>query len=510
MSPEEVAGFGLNQNYPGLVFARGRGGLIWYPARKVPHWGIGEGHAICCAPSRSGKGIGFVIPNLLTWPGSVVCIDPKGENAFLTAERRTQCGNIYIIDPCGVSGERSARFNPLEWLRGSHDVEEDLRLIVEALTPKTSGMEDFWNSGARGLIRGLLYFLLALPGERKSLGRLYELLNSSTESWERTLAQMRTCHGPSDVFNQQAREAAHWFLGLHPEHQQYHRGTALYHLEWLAPVKVRQQLETSDFDLREIKSGVASIFLCLPPLSLSLYGGLSRLVTTLAIRAVMSKRAGKDDLPILFMLDEFATTIGQMKAFEESLTVIAGYGGRFAMIIQSIDQLQSLYPERRGTQSWHTLIENAGLSVFFNARGGTARYVSERMGQTTIPQLSATSQTKMVQRALLLPDEVSHPVDPHGEFVPDAVFAFVEGLPPIRARRLVSYRDSEFVNLHDPNRVDQQTLHGELTEWEKVEQYQASGVPRDSDHELPKDPPRITQEDLRAQNRAGGWDSTWS
>ncbi|MEG4917686.1 type IV secretory system conjugative DNA transfer family protein [Microcoleus sp. B7-D4] len=512
LSKEMAKAVGLNDGgagKAGLIFARGQNGLMWYPAHKIEGWGIGEGHAICCAPSRSGKGVSFVIPNLLTWPGSLICIDPKGENAFFTARRRASFGAVYILDPCGVTKEKSHTFNPLDWLRSSSNYDEDLRLIVEALTPETSSIDQFWNQGARDLILGLIHFVIATQGERKSLGRIYELLNSDFVTWEKTIKAMKHCNGGSSLLNEQVRNAANWYESLEEGHQKYHRGTALFHLGWLAPQRVRQAVETSSFDMREIKEDTASIYLCIPPLSLGLYGGFSRVVATLAIKAVMAKRAKRTDTPTLFMLDEFATTIGQMRAFEESFTVIAGYGGRFAMILQTVDQLQSLYPERRGTQSWKTIMENAGLKVFFNAREGTAEYVSKRMGVTTVNQISAIGGSKQIQRPLMFPEEVMFPKDPNGNFVPDAVYAFIEGLPTVRARRVFSYRDAEFTRLHDPNKEEPDFIESFESEWEKAEKYTSAGVPMDKLWKPPTNPPKVSQKDIEAQQKISGWD-TWS
>jgi hypothetical protein len=154
--------------------------------------------------------------------------------------------------------------------------------------------------------------------------------------------------------------------------------------------------------------------------------------------------------PILLMLDEFATTVGRVKVFDDAFTNIAGYGGRFAIILQTIDQLQSLFPERKGNQSWKTVYENAGLRLFFDAQGDTAEFVSQKLGPTTHGVIAPIGGPRQVQRQLHFANEVSYPMDDDtGQHVPDALFAFVEGWPPLRALRLCSHRDKEFAPLYD-------------------------------------------------------------
>lgn len=490
---------------PHLLFGRGTKGILAYPSKKNSGMGVGEGHAIVCAPSRSGKGIGFVIPNLLTWPGSVLCIDPKGENAHFTADRRRDFGPVYVVDPCRISGQQRASFNPLDWLRRSYELDEDLRLIVEALTPEHSGTgnDKFWNQGARDLLLGIIAFVLGSNDSRRSLGRVYDIVFSSEDDWEDTFDAMAVCNRGSQKLNMRSRNAANWYRSLHHEHQKYHRGTLQFHLGWLSVDSAREMLEASSFDMRDIKDGSASIYVCIPPLSLSTFEGFTRLITTLAIKAVMSRLAEPEEDPVLFMLDEFATTVGQMRAFEDAYTVISGYGGRFASIIQTIDQLQSLYPERRGRQSWKTVIENSGLQVYFNARKATAEFVSQQLGPTTVSQIAATGGPRQVQRPLLYPNEVSFPVMSDGTPVPDALFAFVEGLPPIRAKRLVSHRDPEFTALHNPKKALPRVIETGKTEYELAEM---EAAPLDEKRMLPAHAPRLTEKDFQDLRQITAWD----
>ncbi len=506
MSSELAKSLGL-YDLPGLLFARGKHGILRYPAARGKH-------AIVCAPSRSGKGVGFVIPNLLTWPGSCFAIDPKGELAHYTADRRREMGQrVYVLDPCRVSGQRPSRFNPLDWIAESPEPDTDLRLIVEALMPDIGGLESFWNGAARELLLGILMYLFATPEEPKTLGRAYDLLNAPEGDWERTLRKMATADGPSAGLNAKVRDKARWFQSLHDDHQQYHRGTCQFHLAWLGIDVAREMVSASDFDIREIKNGRATVYVCIPALSTATYAGFSRVLATLAIKAVAMRleSPGSGKPPALLLLDEFATTVGRMKVFDDAFTNLAGYGGRFAIVLQSIDQLQSLFPERKGNQSWKTIYENAGLRLFFDAQGETARFVSDQLGMTTVNQISPVGGPKQVQRKLRFENEVSFPTDDQGRPVPDAVFGLVEGFPAVRARRLKSYRDAEFVRLHDPDAPVPEHVPTGLTDFQIALRGFPKPLPSQARPELVAErgplpePPRATIEQKGDYLRLGGW-----
>ncbi|TNE51886.1 MAG: type IV secretory system conjugative DNA transfer family protein, partial [Sphingomonadales bacterium] len=140
-------------------------------------------HLLLVAPTRSGKGVSQIIPNLLSHPGSVVVIDPKGENAMITAKARQEMGQtVHIVDPWGivaVDGIETARLNPLDWLRdGDSEITENSMILAEALVARSEGNEKFWAEEAKALLQGVLLYLATDPHEdgRRTLGRLRDLL----------------------------------------------------------------------------------------------------------------------------------------------------------------------------------------------------------------------------------------------------------------------------------------------------------------------------------------------
>jgi type IV secretion system protein VirD4 len=143
----------------------------------------GQAHLLTIAPTRSGKGVGAIIPNLLTADRSVLCIDPKGENAHITARARAKFGPVYVLDPFDISGQPSATFNPLAGLDpDSLDLAEDAALLADALVHDPPGQvgEAHWNEEAKALIAGvILYVVCEEHTEVRTLATVRELMTLS-------------------------------------------------------------------------------------------------------------------------------------------------------------------------------------------------------------------------------------------------------------------------------------------------------------------------------------------
>lgn len=148
------------------------------PEQQMPVHYTGQRHLLTVAPTRAGKGVSTIIPNLLTYVGSVIVIDPKGENARVTYDQRAKLGHALALDPWGISGKPAARFNPLAMLApNSPTLIEDATLIAEALViQETEGNGKHFSEQAADLIKGFLIYLTVKPGEQHTLGRLRKIL----------------------------------------------------------------------------------------------------------------------------------------------------------------------------------------------------------------------------------------------------------------------------------------------------------------------------------------------
>ena len=171
----------------GLIVGRflRRGGLMRY---------AGPAHLLTIAPTRSGKGVGAIIPNLLLADRSILCIDPKGENARVTARARRRFGAVHVLDPFAASGLPSAAFNPLDALDPySLDLAEDVAAVADALVYDPPGQvgEAHWNEEAKALIAGvILHVVCDSDSGPRTLATVRNLLTSAPEAWRERLGGM--------------------------------------------------------------------------------------------------------------------------------------------------------------------------------------------------------------------------------------------------------------------------------------------------------------------------------
>ena len=354
-----------------------------------PGWKVGRSddrHFITIATSRSGKGRSGVIPNLLTWPGSALVIDPKGQNAAVTAAARGQGGGrvkkgmgqaVYIVDPFaelkGAGVELPThRFNPLAEIDlAALDVVEQIRNITDALiVPNPKGV-DFWDRSAATLISGVIAFVLVhtgLPPAEKNLTAVRMILKMLGNKDIREHAAGLPSPGGL------AKAAMSMLETAGEDAEGDIIATALSHTDWLDSVAMVKALFASDFSLSELKARTATVYLVLPPQYLDQHGRFLRLFVNLALQAVGQGK--KQRYPILMVLDEFYA-LGRMQLVAKAAGQLAGYGVKLWPIVQNLGQIEELYPD-----NWETFLGNAGMwQVFAVNDQTTARYLSERLGQ---------------------------------------------------------------------------------------------------------------------------------
>ena len=191
------AAFATDKQARALLPADGGGLLVGRALRKP--WPMlrydGEAHLITIAPTRSGKGIGTIIPNLLTANRAILCVDPKGENARITAATRQGFGPVHVLDPFGVSGLPSSAFNPMDAIDAkSMDVAEDAATLADALVadPPHQVQDAHWNEEAKALLTGLI-LLVATNDDpaRRTLNHLRELITLPPDKFYDLLQAMQ-------------------------------------------------------------------------------------------------------------------------------------------------------------------------------------------------------------------------------------------------------------------------------------------------------------------------------
>ena len=422
----------------GLLIGRDRksGKLLRYP---------GPAHLLTIAPTRSGKGVGTIIPNLLDYPFACVCIDPKGENARIAARQRRSFGPVHILDPFGITGQVSAAFNPLDRIDPTGlDVADDCMTLADALVHDAHNQqtEAHWNEEAKALIAGLLMHIVASePGSTRTLATLREHLTLAPAAF---LALLDRMQGQGGL----VARAANRHLGKSGREAAGVLSSAQRHTHFLDSPRMTATLGHSDFRFADLKERPASIFLVLPPDRLDTYARWLRLIVAQALTE-LARAPGRPVWPVLFLLDEFAA-LGHLEPVERAMGLMAGYGIQLWPIVQDIHQLRALYGQRAGT-----FLSNAGvLQVFGVNDQQSAQLVSDLLGQETVvfetmsraldaEGTGITFGQQHVGRPLLTPDEVR-------TLSPDRQLLFLAGQRPVIATKLRYYADREFAGRFDP------------------------------------------------------------
>ena len=407
----------------------------------------GPAHLLTMAPTRTGKGVGTIIPNLLTADRSVICIDPKGENAKIAGRARQKFSPVHVLDPFGVTGMASAAFNPLDTLDPSSlDVAEDAATLADALVFDEPGMagEAHWNEEAKALISGLLLKIVAVesPG-RRHLGTLREYLTVAPETFAALLKRMQD----SDEAGGLIARAANRHLGKSDREAAGVLSAAQRHTHFLDSPRMTAVLGRSDFRFADLKHRNVTVFLVLPPDRLSTYSRWLRLLVSQSLLD-MARDPAKPAVPVLYLLDEFAA-LGHLAPVERAMGLMAGYGVQLWPILQDVHQLRATYGQRAGT-----FLSNAGvLQVFGVNDHDSARLVSDLLGQETVvfqtmaraldsEKTGISYSQQHTARPLLTPDEVRN-LPAQGQLL------FLAGQRPIVAGKLAYYADPEFRGQYD-------------------------------------------------------------
>nr|WP_275592589.1 type IV secretory system conjugative DNA transfer family protein [Aquamicrobium sp. NLF2-7] len=407
----------------------------------------GPAHLLTMAPTRTGKGVGTIIPNLLTADRSVICIDPKGENAKIAGRAREKFGPVYVLDPFGVTGLPSAAFNPLDQLDPAGlDIAEDASTLADALVFDEPGMagEAHWNEEAKALIGGLILYIAAVePRDRRNLATLRENLTLAPEAFAALLKDMQASTAASGLI----ARAANRHLGKSDREAAGVLSAAQRHTHFLDSPRMTAVLGRSDFRFADLKRRNVSIFLVLPPDRLSAYSRWLRLLVSQSLTD-MARDPQKPAVPVLYLLDEFAA-LGHLAPVERAMGLMAGYGVQLWPILQDVHQLRATYGQRAGT-----FLSNAGvLQVFGVNDHDSARLVSDLLGQETVvfqtmsraldaDKSGISYGEQHVGRPLMTSDEVRN--------LPEGVeLLFLAGQRPIVAGKLRYYADPEFKGFFD-------------------------------------------------------------
>jgi len=406
-------------------------------------WAVYEGdrHLLTLAPTRSGKGVSVVIPNLLHYAGSILVTDPKGENCVRTWRRRLAMGQtIHVLDPFGITGAPQSRFNPLAIITGPDDPMASIkaRAIADALI-LPSGGDSHWTDGAKAILTAFVLHVAtsALEAGRRNLGRVRELL---TTEFPETLVEMRHSSLP------QLRSLGGQIASIQDRELASILSTVNVQTNLLDEPVMLNTMAESDFSFADLKApGGCTVYLVLPVNQLVTFNRWLRLMVQIALQEFVDA-PGIPSPRTVFLLDEFAN-LGRLSSIEQAVTLQAGYGLSVWMIVQDLPQLMREYRE-----GWQSLVANAGVIQAFGTRDlQTAEYLSRLLGQTTVEIPSAatiearvkrggnivTSGDQLIGRPLQRPEEIM-------DAPPEQSLMFVKGVPPFYCARIYYYRRPEF------------------------------------------------------------------
>jgi len=432
----------LKPSDDGIIVGKYGGKLVRLP---------GQQFVILAAPTRSGKGVGIVIPNLLEYAESVVVLDIKQENFDLTSGwRKSQGQEVFLFNPF-AEDRRTHRWNPLTYVSTDPAFRvSDLMSIAAMLYPDGSDEQKFWVSQARNAFMAFALFLFENRDDEirtgfpfssgaPTLGKIYRLSSgdgTDLKTYLRGLASRKfLSDNARSAFSNVLSQADETFASI--------MGTLKEPLNaWINPV-LDAATSGDDFLLTDLRKKKMSIYIGIQPNKLA----ESRLIINLFFSQVINLNTR--ELPktnpelkyqCLLLMDEF-TAIGKVDIIATAVSYMAGYNIRLLPIIQSMAQLDATY----GKDVSRTIITNHALQIIYAPREQQdANDYSEMLGYTTFRKKNVTrgrDTTRSIseeRRALMLPQELK------AMGFDQEVFLYEGIAHPVKCEKIKYYKERHF------------------------------------------------------------------
>ncbi len=419
----------------------------------------GPEHVMAFAPTRSGKGVGLVVPTLLSWTNSAVIHDIKGENWEITSGWRSKFSHCLLFDPTNPA---SAKYNPLLEVRKGRNEVRDVQNIADILVDPEGALErrNHWEKTGHALLVGAILHVLYAEKE-KTLASVASFLSDPSRSFERTLwVMMSTNHlgtGDTARCHPVVAQAARELLNKSENERSGVLSTAMSFLGLYRDPTVAEVTSSCDWRIADLIEGdkPISLYLVVPPSDISRTKPLVRLILNQIGRRLTEKLEGQagsaSRRQVLLMLDEFPA-LGRLDFFESALAFMAGYGLRAFLIAQSLNQIEKAYGPN------NSILDNCHVRVAFATNDErTAKRISDALGSTTemrsmrnyaghrlAPWLAHVMVSRQeTARQLLTPGEVM-------QLPADEEIILISGASPIRAKKLRYFQDSNFSSRVSP------------------------------------------------------------
>jgi type IV secretion system protein VirD4 len=416
----------------------------------------GQQHAIISAPTRSGKGVGIVIPNLLNWPDSAVVLDIKQENWKKTSGFRRKHGQeCFLFNPVAAD-YRSHRYNPLTYISTDPNFRiDDIQKIGNMLFPDQPGTDPIWTATPRSLFLGVVLYLCETPEKLVTLGQVLRetLADGDGSKYFAQIINDRAEGKGGKPLSGACVRGLNSYISIASENTRAGIMTSFRsRLElWMNPL-VDAATSANDFDLRKVREKRMSIYIGVTPDNLERMAPLINLFFQQLID-LNTRQLPEDNKALKFtcmlLMDEF-TTIGKIPVLSKGIGYLAGYGLRMLPIIQSPAQLVEVY----GKEAAQTFTTNHALQIIYPPKASetqTANDISQWLGYQTVKGFSESrakgwfakktpNETASDQkRALLLPQEITS----LGKM---KSIIIVEDCPPILAKKVRYYEDKNFTS----------------------------------------------------------------
>ena len=405
-------------------------------------------HALLFAPTGSGKGVGFVIPNLLFWDHSIIVHDIKLENYEITSGYRSQKlkQDCYVWNPADPDGKTHC-YNPIDWVSNKpgkmvDDVQKIGNLLMEE--------KEFWNNEARSLFVGVVLYLCAVPEKVKSFGEVVRTMRSDDVVYNLAVVL--------DTIGNDIHPVAYMNIAAFLQKADKERSGVISTMNsslelWANPL-IDTATASSDFDIQQFKKKLTSVYVGLTPDNIQRLQPLMKVFYQQATEFLSQSIPSQDEpYGVMFMMDEFPT-LGKMEQFMSGIAYFRGYNVRLFLIIQDTEQLKGAYEE----SGMNSFLSNSTYRITFAANNvETANLISQLCGNKTadavsrnLPKFldfnpaSRSLNISHQQRALLLPQEVIG-------LPRDEQILLVESHAPIKSKKIKYYEDTFFTKrLLDP------------------------------------------------------------
>jgi type IV secretion system protein VirD4 len=442
----------------------------------------GPEHVLCFAPTRSGKGVGLVIPSLLAWPGSCIVHDIKGENWQLTSGFRSRHGRVLLFDPTDPA---SAAYNPLLEVRKGEWEVRDVQNVADVLVDPEGSLEkrNHWEKTSHALLVGAILHVLYAE-EDKTLAGVAAFLSDPRRPIETTLrAMMTTPHLGEAGVHPVVASAARELLNKSENERSGVLSTAMSFLGLYRDPIVARVTRACDWRIADLVDGPApvSLYLVVPPSDISRTKPLIRLILNQVGRRLTEELNPKGrPHRLLLMLDEFPA-LGRLDFFESALAFMAGYGIKAFLIAQSLNQIEKAYGQN------NAILDNCHVRVAFATNDErTAKRISDALGTATemraMKNYAGHRLSPWLGHLMVSRTETARPLLTPGEIMQlsdDEEIVMAAGIPPIRADKARYFTDPRFTaRLLPPPKVQPlDPKHRPRDDWSNLKPVDAPPMP---------------------------------